>query len=96
MITPEMIAQGYSSGLITLMMSPHDDGVVCTIGDCWFYFGGHTAEECGSVEEYKKDIPEECIVKDIYDVLQDFWRSGHELRDEYLYYEYFLQEKGVA
>jgi len=96
-ITFDMVKSGYASGHIWLSESPNGDGVVCRIGDGWFFFGGHTAEDYDSAADYKKDIPVECIVKDIFEVLQDFWDCGHEeFRDEYLYYEYFLQERGVA
>lgn len=97
MITVDMVKNGYSSGLINLILSPNGDGVACAIGDCWFYFGGLTAEDYNSVEEYKKDIPADCIVDDVFKVLEDFWSCGcEEFRDEYLYYEYFLRERGGA
>ena len=90
MITLDMVRFGYDSGLIRLIPSPNDDGIACSIGDGWFYFGGHTAEEYSIVESYKRDIPVEDIVKDIYGVLEQFQT---ELEDEYLYYEYYLREK---
>lgn len=96
MITLSAVRKGYDSGLIRLVESPNEDGIVCAIGDCWFYFGGITAEEYDNVEEYKKNIPVECITEEIFNTLDDFWRCGYEeFRDEYLYYEYFLLEHGV-
>ena len=93
MITKKMIAVGYKAGIVELCESPNDDGVVCKIGEIWFYFGGSTAEEC-TVDEYKKFVPEEDIVNEIFDVLDDFQRSGEEFIDEYHYYEYYLKEHG--
>lgn len=94
MITLNMIAAGYHSGFIKLAESPNDDGVVCYIGEHWFYFGGELASEC-TVEEYKATVPKEDIVQEIFSTLDDFWSSGGELKDEYLYYEYYLRENGI-
>ena len=43
MITKNMVVKGYGKGLIKLINSPNGDGIVCSIGDNWFYFGGETA-----------------------------------------------------
>ena len=94
MITKNMISAGYQAGLVTLCESPNEDGVVCKIGECWFYFGGMTAEGC-TVEEYKANVPEEDIIDEIFRVLDDFRKSGPELEDEYIYYECFLREHGI-
>lgn len=93
MITRKMIFDGYCKELVRLIESPHDDGVVCQIGDNWFYFGGLTAEECKTVEEYKAKVDTKTILDEIYSVLNDFKDSG--FKDEYLYYEYYLKEKGI-
>lgn len=95
MITRKMIFDGYYKGLVRLIESPHNDGVVCQIGDNWFYFGGLTAEECKTVEEYKANVDTKIILDEIYSALNDFKDSGEELKDEYLYYEYYLKEKGI-
>lgn len=92
MITRKMIFDGYYKGLVRLIESPHNDGVVCQIGDNWFYFGGLTAEECKTVEEYKANVDTKIILDEIYSVLKDF---RTEFEDEYLYYEYYLKEKGI-
>lgn len=91
MITLEMVKAGYDAGIIKLIESPHKDGVVCCIGDNWFYFGGGTAEE-SSVESYQRDVPVEDIVREIYETLDDFRQSGETYKDEYLYYFYYLSE----
>ena len=93
MITFDMVKSGYNSGLIKLIVSPHNDGIVCSIGDNWFYFGGQTAEEYKDVEKYKKDIPKDDIIKSIFEVLEEF---QIEFEDEYHYYEYYLRENGVV
>lgn len=95
MITRKMIFDGYYKGLVRLIESPHNDGVVCQIGDIWFYFGGLTAEECKTVEEYKASVDTNTILDEIYSVLNDFKDSGEEYQDEYSYYEYYLKEKGI-
>lgn len=92
MITFDMVRDGYEAGIIKLIESPNGDGVVCGIGDNWFYFGGMTAEEM-SVEEYCRDIPKEDFLKDIFQVLEDFRKDGDVFEDEYLYYEAFLSEQ---
>lgn len=92
MITLDMVKWGFNSGLINLILSPNGDGIACSIGDNWFYFGGHTAEEYNDVESYKWDVCAEDIINEIYEVLEDFSNDiGFE--DEYLYYEYYLREK---
>lgn len=65
------------------------------IGDNWFYFGGLTAEECGTPEEYATAVPEEDIVREIYDVLDEFRESGECFADEYMYYFCILKENGI-
>ena len=96
MITKQMVQAGYSSGVIRLVLSPNEDGIACQIGDCWFYFGGLTAEEYSSVDAFKADIPEDVILKDIFTVLEAFRQDGdnghQEFSDEYLYYQMFLNE----
>lgn len=91
-ITYAMIINGYKQQLINLIDSPNGDGIVCGIGVNWFYFGGLTAEDCGSVEEYKRFVPEDDIISEIYDVLCEF---KTEFPDEYLYYYYYLKENVV-
>lgn len=92
-ITKEMIQKGYNQKLINLISSPHNDGIVCQIGDNWFYFGGQTAEEYDNVENYKNDIPLSDIINEIYIVLKDF---KTEFEDEYLYYYAYLKENLIT
>lgn len=92
MITQKMIAEGYHSGIVKLVDSPNGDGTVCQIGDNWFYFGGEAAEGV-SPEEYKKNVPEDGIIDEIYFTLKDFNESGEEYADEYAYYEAYLNER---
>lgn len=93
MITREMLKTGYDAGLVNLIISPHDDGVACAIGDNWFYFGGATAEEFSSVEDYKIAIPVDDIVSEIFSVLDEDFKGSPEFEDEYLYYESYLRER---
>lgn len=94
MITKNMVKEGYKKGIIKLIPSPNYDGIVCKIGDYWFYFGGITAEECDDVDEYKSVVLESDIVNDIYEVLNDFFCYG-DCIDEYVYYEHYLKEHGI-
>ena len=96
MITRGMVEQGYDAGIIRIVDSPHGDGAVCAIGDYWFYFGGLTAEECGTAEEYIRVVPREDIVREVLEVLEDFRREGDTFGDEYRYYESYLKENGVT
>ena len=97
MITKSMVGQGYDKGVVKLNISPHNDGIVCRIGDYWFYFGGLTAEEYDDVEKYKKDIPRDTIIDEIFEVLNDFdFRHTEEFMDEYNYYEAILKESGCT
>lgn len=93
MISLDMIKAGYNAGVVKLIESPHEDGIVCQIGEHWFYFGGQTAEDYKTVEKFIKDVPSEVIVSDIFDVLEDFYNGG--IDDEYRYYEAFLREHGI-
>jgi len=92
MIRKWIIEECYDRGIIQLVMSPHNDGVVCQIGEHWFYFGGYTAEKCRSVEEYKAITSEEVIISDIFVTLNDFL-PNEETKDEYRYYHCYLLEK---
>ena len=91
--TEAMIIKGLEQGLVNLILSPHGDGIVCKIGKgtCsnWFYFGGVTAAECNNVEEYKKQVPQATIIKELIRVLNDF---HHIDEDEQLFYYYVLKD----
>ena len=90
-ITREMVKEGYKKGLISLAWSPSDDGVICEIGDNWFYFGERAEIECESVEEYKRAVLEDTIIDHILDTLNELYVSGDETRKEYLYYQNCLE-----
>lgn len=88
-----LIFLGYMQGLVKLIISPHGDGIVCQIGEHWFYFDGSNAEQYDSVEEYVKDIPETTIIETIVSVLSEFRNEeSMTFMDEYLYYFYYLIE----
>lgn len=91
-ITKEIIRHGLSSGYIKLINCPQSTAeTVCQISGSWFYFGGHTAEGL-LPEEFKKVVPFESIVDEIYTTLEDFretdWVEYHE---EYAMYESYLR-----
>jgi hypothetical protein len=89
-ITKEMLFNAYVKGWIELKNSPHNDGVVCYIGEEWFYFGGHEAEN-SSIEEYKKNFDKETIVNDIFEVLENFRKTGEGFAESYLNCLNFIQ-----
>lgn len=91
-ITREMIKEGYEKDLVSLVWSPSDDGVVCIIGDYWFYFGEKTETECKSVEEYKHAVLEDAIIDHIWEALNELYVSGDETQKEYLYYQEYLEK----
>lgn len=92
-ITKEMVTEAYKQGLVRLdTIAPDEEfGTICRIGDCWFFFGGELADSL-SPEEYKKDIPEETIIEEVYHTLEDFRKNKEDFGDEYLYYYYYLEE----
>lgn len=102
LLTRKMIEQGYKQGIIKLttyadyynyVEQTKDDkvGVICVIGDHWFYFGGEEAE-ISTVEEYKNNIPENTIIGEIYDTLLGFGDDWEFYGDECMYYYYYLEE----
>ena len=95
-ITRNMVKSGYEKGLIKLMKSPQSDGIVCSIGDNWFYFGGKTAANCNDVEQYKSLKQESAIINDIFEQLEEFRNEDDTFGDEYLYYKYYLEEHGIT
>ena len=58
MISKEMLQRGYDNGVVKLISSPNEDGVVCSIGGNWFYFDGTMAEDA-TPESYAKMRSEE-------------------------------------
>lgn len=90
-ITLKQVENGFKSGVVRLTTGPMENGTVCQIGEHWFYFGGMTAEE-ESPDEYRRNVPEEDIIQEIFDTLESFRKS--DFTDEYLYYYYILTEAG--
>ena len=89
MITKEMISRAWRQGKITLKTDPfRKTGTVAAIGGDWFYFGGITADEM-SPEEYRKHVPEEYIIREIREVLDNFRTQAP---DVYAYCESVLLE----
>ena len=89
MITKEKIKAGLREGVVRLTTDPNmGSGVVCQIGELWFYFGGETAEDM-TPEEYMKCVPEGEIADEIFEALESFKTAGFE--DEYEYYEERLE-----
>ena len=88
MITSELLKNAYRCGDVKIVDSPRSDGCVCEIGLYWFYFGGHEAEEM-TAAEYVSQIPEEDILREIFDVLSELWAESP---IEYEYYETYLKD----
>lgn len=91
-ITKDIIRQGLSSGYIKLINCPQSTAeTVCQINNNWFYFGGQTAEGL-LPEDYKKVVPFESIVDEIYNTLEAFRQSDwDEYKEEYAMYESYLR-----
>ena len=88
------IVQGIKNGIIELVKSPHGDGTVCSIGDCWFYFGGQTAEEYGDPEQYMKDMGFRTVVNEIFSALEGIkGKDEKTIPDEWWYYRFYLNEQ---
>ena len=88
MITKEVIELGFAMGVINLVVDPNmESGTVCQIGDNWFYFGGHTAED-ESPEQYIAHVPFEDIVNEVFTTLEAFREDCNS--EEYEYYETLL------
>lgn len=93
MITKEMVRDGIRNGSVRFVTDPNmEAGTVCQIGEHWIYFGGEIAEGM-QPEDYLHAVPMEDIVNEVFDVLEDFRRSGETFGDEYAYYEAFLIEQ---
>lgn len=91
-ITKETIRDGIHTNLIQIVSDPYMyNGTVCKIADSWFYFGGTTAEEL-SPDEYVANVPEEDIINEIFETLEDF-RKDEFFVDEYNYYRFVLFNK---
>lgn len=67
-ITRGIVKRAYRDGTIRIVDDP--DGAVCKIGTETFWFGGSEAEGV-TAKEYTKNVSEEDIVDEIYDVLQE-------------------------
>lgn len=98
-ITLQTILNGLNLGLIkitdvgTVSGSKPREGVVCAIGNSWFYAFGQEGENA-TPEEYKKNVPMKDIAQEIYSVLCGFGGFETELPDEYAYYALYLKENG--
>lgn len=106
-ITKDMIKRGYEQGLIKLkansdsvayehVLDKMDEtgeefGVVCYIGENWFYFGGVDAEE-SMLSEYINSHSSKTIIDKIFEAVDDFRSDFDTFGDEYMYYYYFLLE----
>lgn len=89
-LTKEMVREGYKKRLISVILSPNDDGIACKIGDNWFLFD--TESEYETVREYTRAVSKEMIIEKIWETINDFRTACDELKDEYMYYFYFLCE----
>lgn len=90
-ITKELISHAFTWGYVQLRNANSAvSETVCRIGENWFYFGGETAEEL-SPQEYRKAVPHEDIVNEIFSALESF-RENEEYSNEYAYYEAYLSD----
>ncbi len=92
-ITLQDVERGYRNGTIYLIDCPHSDGTACQIGEYWFYFGDKTTDDYTS-EEYRKRVPEDEIVSNIFEALEEM-RNLEDFENEYWYYRAVLAEAGT-
>lgn len=92
MITKEMVRSGLNQGVIRLVKETPEleRGTMCSIGEYKFYFGEELTEDL-SPEEYKRVVPFEDVVREIFETLEAF-RLTQGFSDEYGYYEAVLRE----
>ena len=93
-ITKEMIKSGIKAGLITFVTNTNHvcDTVYCKIGDNQFYFDV-TNEERDFRKKYKKNVPEDVIIDEIFKALESFRQDGKynpAFWNEYDYYWHIL------
>lgn len=108
-LSRDMIERGYKQGIVRLATDTYfvsgvyeyaesaaddDVGVVCAIGDNWFYFGGEEAET-STVKEYTANIPEESIITQIHDAILGLAKDWELNGDECEYYYHYLKEHVV-
>lgn len=90
MITREQIETGIQQKLVRFIVDPNmEHGTVCEIGECWFYFGGETAEE-EDPEEFLKNADMGEVVSCIVEALDGVKKIDDY---EYCYYESMLKGK---
>lgn len=66
MVTKEILKQGIDKGIVKFVPNPNlDTGMVCQIGEYWFYFGGMTAE-LEMQDDFLKNSDKKEIVNSIY------------------------------
>lgn len=91
MITKEIVRAAYRNNVIQLVSDPATGfGIAAQIGKFHFYFGGEEEEEM-SLDEYRKNVPEEDIVRKLYEELDSFRTAAP---DVYAYYEKHMQKGG--
>lgn len=91
MVTKEILKQGIDKRIVKFVLDPNlDTGMVCQIGESWFYFGGTDAES-EMPDDFLKNSDKKEIVNSIYDTLEEFRK--YENQDEYAYYDAYLNER---
>ena len=98
-ITIEMILHGLERDIIRItdegavMGTTTPGGVVCAIGDDWFYAFGTEGENC-TPKEYRDNVPLQDIAQEIFAVLDGNGGFETESPDEYEYCYLYLKERG--
>lgn len=94
MITQKMIRTGIANGTIMFAPDPNanNSGTVCKIGEYWFYFGGHLAEQLDPSDFLEVTRMRDNIT-DIFNVLESFKTDSP---TEYAYYEAVLNEQNAT
>ena len=85
-ITKKMIEDGLNQNIIKPIQD--GNGLICKIGDWWFFFGGHEFDDADP-----KHIPFDILVSEILICLDSFYADWDDYEDEYMYYYYYLIER---
>lgn len=83
----------YKRGILRFAREPFGSGVVCWIGDNWFYFSDE-AEDYDNAAEYLQSVGISFALERVYDTLEGAGGMNDWNQDEHDYYIAVLKESG--
>lgn len=96
MITFTELCAAYALGIVRLMLSPLDDGIVCAIGDDWLYFDNGNLNACdfSDPQIFRAFASDRAILANIYTTLCEFLSPNDTtFRDEGIYCATYIGEQ---